>query len=360
MTIGRRSKHTTSLRAAKPFYDTELGSIQRLTAQELPILKNLSIKRLILAPGSIREPHWHANANELTYCLQGKLLVSILDTGNEFSNFTLEAGEMFHVKSGSLHHIENVGDEEAELIIAFRHECPVGFSLHASFGAISDAVFGNTYDLKSDAFASMSRSTESKYIVQRQGKPNIPSTAHLPDLHKFNVEEMQASTRSVNDSAKPTRSQSWPALDNMSLYSLRSEEEGMREPHWHPSTGEMGFVHRGEARMSVLDPNGSVDTYYLKPGDVYFIPSAYPHQIEMIGDEKIHFLIFFDQPTPGDIAYRTSATAVSRQAMAATFDVPEEDLPQFPTTTKDPLIVGCRNPVDRKPYKLFEEEMVIL
>lgn len=31
---------------------------------------------------------------------------------------------MFHADSGSLHHIENIGDERAELIIAFRHERP--------------------------------------------------------------------------------------------------------------------------------------------------------------------------------------------------------------------------------------------
>jgi len=117
----------------------------------------------------------------------------------------------------------------------------------------------------------------------------------------------------------------------------------MREPHWHPETAEMGYVHRGNARMSIMDPDGSVDTYNLKPGDMYFIPRAYPHQIEVIGDEQIHFLIFFDQPMPQDVGYRASATAISREVMAATFSVREGDLPVFPFTPKDPLIVGKFN-----------------
>jgi oxalate decarboxylase len=29
--------------------------------------------------------------------------------------------------------------------------------------------------------------------------------------------------------------------------------------------------------MSVMDPDGSVDTDILKPGDCYFVPVAYPH-----------------------------------------------------------------------------------
>jgi oxalate decarboxylase len=46
----------------------------------------------------------------------------------------------------------------------------------------------------------------------------------------------------------------------------------MREPHWHPITAEMGYVQRGSARMTVMDPDGTLDTWYLEQGDVYFIP----------------------------------------------------------------------------------------
>jgi oxalate decarboxylase len=229
----------------------------------------MSIKRLILAPGSIREPHWHANANELTYCLRGDLLVSVLDSGSEFASFTVSAGEMFHIESGSLHHIENVGTEEAECIVAFRHEKPEDFSLQASFGAMTDAVLGNTYDVPSSSWSRIARDTNSRYIVKRNGAPNVPSTAGLPNSHKFNIEGMTAPTLAPVGSAKTARSQFWPALHNMSMYSLLVAEDGMREPHWHPETAEMGYVHRGNARMSIMDPDGSVDTYNLKPGDMY-------------------------------------------------------------------------------------------
>lgn len=98
--------------------------------------------------------------------------------------------------------------------------------------------------------------------------------------------------------------------------------------------------------MSVMDPDGSVDTYTLKPGDMYFIPAAYPHQIEVLGDKQIHFLTFFDQPMPYDVGYKASATAISREVMTATFGLDEEALPEFPTTVKDPLIVGRVNALD--------------
>lgn len=94
-----------------------------------------------------------------------------------------------------------------------------------------------------------------------------------------------------------------------------------------------------------MDPDGSVDTYVIGPGDMYFIPSAYPHQIEVIGDQEIHFLIFFDQPMPYDIGYRASATAISREVMASTFDLTTDQLLEFLRTFLDPL-VGKLNPTD--------------
>ena len=71
----------------------------------------------------------------------------------------------------------------------------------------------------------------------------------------------------------------------------------------------MGYVHSGNARMTVLNPAGSTDTYVLKAGDMYFIPPAYPHHIEQLGEETIHFLIFFDQPFPHKIS------AIGRQPL---------------------------------------------
>jgi oxalate decarboxylase len=42
-------------------------------------------------------------------------------------------------------------------------------------------------------------------------------------------------------------------------------------PHWHPITAEMGYVHEGSGRMTVMEPDGTFDTWYLEEGDVYFI-----------------------------------------------------------------------------------------
>lgn len=340
------SPHVRSLTRADVQHQSELGSIRRLTADTFPILERISIKRLTIEPGAIREPHWHADADELTYCIAGDVLVSVLDNADVFGTFTIGAGEMFHIDSGSLHHIENVGDTTAELLVVFSHASPEDFSLHGAFGAMSDAVLGNTYGLPAADLARLPRDTGSADLVAGVGDPVVPAGAGLPDPHKFSVEAVQPTLDYPFGNARLARVQVWPALRRLSMYSLRIGTDGMREPHWHPETAELGYVAEGRARMSILDPDGSIDTYCLEPGDAYFVPRAYPHQIEVIGDEQIHFCVFFDQPAPGDIGYRASASAFSSRTLASTFGVDPADLPKFPFTPVDPLIVARENAVD--------------
>jgi oxalate decarboxylase len=174
----------------------------------------------------------------------------------------------------------------------------------------------------------------------------VPVVALFDNPLKLDVEAQHPLLSNAAGEARFARDQFWPVLKNISMYSLRITNKGMREPHWHPETAEMGYVHSGNARMTVLNPAGSTDTYLLSAGDMYFIPAAYPHHIEQVGYEPIHFLIFFDQPFPQDIGYRATATAFSRPVLAATLGCDPEKLPQLPFTPIDPLIVNRINPRD--------------
>lgn len=131
------------------------------------------------------------------------------------------------------------------------------------------------------------------------------------------------------------------------MFSLRLSTTGMREPHWHPDTAEMGYVIEGHARMTILSPNGGrqLDTYRLKPGDVYYVPRAYPHHIENIGDNEVKFLVFFDQTVAGDIGYTSSFSAYSRNVLAATLQCSPSQLPKLPFYPEDLLVVNRINPV---------------
>ena len=94
----------------------------------MPVLQGMSIKRITLAVGAIREPQWNVNANQIAYVVRGKVLVSTLGSGDSFSSFVVDTGQMYHVESGAIYHIENVGEQEAEIIASLRTGTPQHFA----------------------------------------------------------------------------------------------------------------------------------------------------------------------------------------------------------------------------------------
>ena len=325
---------------------TKGGSRAFVDKTNFPILSGMALYRLILKEKGVREPHWHPNADELAYCVKGSALVTVFGNGSVRESFTLSTGEMFYIPSGFLHHVENTGKGGFELILAFSHEAPEDFGLSGTAGAMTDAVLGNVWGLKAKAFTGIKRSPRDTLIGNKKSAGQVPEYAAFPSQYKYDVEGANPLLSNKGGSAKVARKSVWPALENLSMYSLRITDKGMREPHWHPKTAEMGYVHRGRARMTVLSPHGKTDTYELKNGDLYFIPKAYPHHIENIGKEDLHFLVFFDQSTPGDIGFTAGMRAYSNEVLGATFDTSPSVFDMLPDYHEDLLIVSRVNPVD--------------
>lgn len=326
---------------------TPFGSKTSADAAVFPILRGLSMYVLEIRAGGFREPHWHANADELTYCLSGKALVTIFASGNVHARFVVAAGEMFFVPSGSLHVIENAGSEEARLLVTLSDESPEDFGLSGFVGCLTPGVLANTWGLPVAALAGEARSTDDLFFAESTGACEITESDHYPHAWKFPIESRAPLLSNVHGSAIVARRDTWPALRQQAMYSVRISGTGMREPHWHPETAELGFVKEGHARMTVESPGGRAETYELEPGDIYFIPKSYPHHIENLdADSALHFLIFFDTPDVQDIGFTGAIPALDGRVMAPTLGLSAAQFALIPRMPADLLIVEKENPVE--------------
>lgn len=337
--------HKTSFRTTQPQISNDSGVKTAINKSNFPILERLAIYRLTLNPGCFREPHWHANANELSYCLKGKTLVTIFASGNQHSQFTISEGEMFFAPSGSLHAIENLGDEPAEFLITFSHEMPEDFGISGFAGCLDPSVLGNTWGLPVAEISGITRSPIDIQIGRANGAPVVSEQASYPNALKFAIESRAPLVSAPVGSAIVARQDTWPALKHLAMYSLRLQGIGMREPHWHPETAELGFVHTGRARMTIQSPGGSAETYELEPGDVYFIPRAYPHHIENLTDSELRFLIFFDNPDVQDIGFTGAIPAFASRITGPALGLAADQVARIPKQPADLLIVSKTNPV---------------
>lgn len=344
--ISAPSRHVVRLGQEKPRFSGPRGFISHLDVTTLAILRRLSLRRLMLEKGGVREPHWHANAHELGYCVTGEALITIAANHAERESFVVGAGDMFFVPSGAMHSIENLNDGRTELILAFSHEKPEDFGMKAAFSAMSDAVLGNTYDLPATAFDMLDRGVAAPKIFGLATVSLVDGQARHVNAYKYSLEATPPQVTFPAGTAHTAKSALWPVLRDIAMFSVVLTQTGMREPHWHPETAELGYVLSGTGRMTVLGPDGSTETYLIGPGDAYFIPPAYPHHIENVGDGDFHVLVFFDQASPGDVGYRSLINVYPRDVVAAALGMVEADLPNFPFTEIDPLLVLRTNPID--------------
>lgn len=338
--------HKLSLTGTKPQFSSDCGSKIQVNKSVLPILHGLSIYRLVLNEGCFREPHWHTNADELGYCLKGDALVTIFANGNQHSQFTITAGEMFFVPSGSLHAIENTGRGPAEFLLTFSHEMPEDFGLSGFAGCLTPNVLGNTWGLPAAEISGVTQSPRDIQLGRTAGPVQIPESAGFASPYKFAIESRAPLISGPDGSAIVARRDTWPALKHQAMYSLRVQGIGMREPHWHPETAELGYVHTGHARMTVQSPGGAAETYKLQAGDIYFIPRAYPHHIENLTDGELRFLIFFDTPDVQDIGFTGAIPAFPPRITGPTLGLSPEQMDRIPRRPSDTLLVSKINPLD--------------
>lgn len=305
-----------------PQDSSEGGERIKAYSGNFPALKGMSLYKIRLFPRGVREPHWHPNADELGVCLKGSVLVTFYHTYDLKQTFLVEAGQMFFIPSGALHALINVGEGDAELILQFSSDNPEEFNLASVVDTFPDPVLGNTFGVDKAVFESLKRPLSDRFATLTQKRESIPDEARYSNAYRFDVEGSQPLLNSPSGSARMARQNVWPILKRQSLYSLRLTKKGMREPHWHPETAEMGYVQAGLGLMTILNPRGEASTYTLKAGDLYFVPRAYPHHIETQSDELLHFLIFFDRATPEDVGFTGSIRSFSNEVLGSVLNAP--------------------------------------
>jgi len=71
-------------------------------------------------PRGLRELHWHPNAAEWQYYIEGKARMTVVDTGNKARTMDFQAGDVGYVEKTLLHYIENTGDTDLIFLEMFK------------------------------------------------------------------------------------------------------------------------------------------------------------------------------------------------------------------------------------------------
>ena len=136
---------------AQPLNTYDGGSFQQADEENFPILKGqaVSIVKLTLQPGGIREPHWHPSAWEINIVTSGVAAWVVVDGNGNHESFDQHAGDVVFAPQGSFHYFENRGPGDMKIVIIQNTSAPeakdnigIGESLSMLPPRVLSAVFG--------------------------------------------------------------------------------------------------------------------------------------------------------------------------------------------------------------------------
>jgi oxalate decarboxylase len=125
-----------------PTLKTKSGEVRIVDSRNFPVTTT-SMAHVIVKPGGLRELHWHPNASEWSYFIQGKGRMTVFFTAAKARTMDFAAGDIGFVPQTFGHYVENTGDEDLIFIEMFKNPKFMDLSLsewitHAPVQLVTD------------------------------------------------------------------------------------------------------------------------------------------------------------------------------------------------------------------------------
>jgi oxalate decarboxylase len=103
-----------------PTFKDKSGEVRIIDSRNFPVATTIAAAHIIVKPGGLRELHWHQNADEWQYYIQGKGRMTVFFNGGKARTADFNAGDVGYVPRTLGHYIENTGDTDLIFLEMFR------------------------------------------------------------------------------------------------------------------------------------------------------------------------------------------------------------------------------------------------
>jgi oxalate decarboxylase len=160
---------TFDLAASKPTISEHGNTIREANQSDFPILtgNGVAFFAIDMKPGALRVPHWHPNAWELDYCLEGEARFWITGPDNENNQvqqvIDLKPGQIIFIPQGWFHAIQCISSGDLKLLLTFNSTMPTDIGIPVGLEGLGAAVFAQAFGVSPTVFQSFN--TTNKYFA---------------------------------------------------------------------------------------------------------------------------------------------------------------------------------------------------
>ena len=312
------------------------SSAKEATVKQLPISKGIAGVSMTLAPGDMRELHWHATAAEWAFVEKGRVRTTVIAPGGYAEVNEFEPGDVWYFPRGHGHMLESLGDEAAHFVLIFDNGyfSEFGtFSITDWIGHTSKALLAKNFGVPASTFDGFPQNEV--YFAHGSRPPQAPAAPlggwKLPPLtHKYRLLANPPRLNYKGNRMWLVDASKFPISKTITGAIVDLDPGALRELHWHPSADEWQYVLEGKISVTMFGSHGRYRVETLEKGDVAYIPQGYGHSIENIGEQKCRVLVGFNSGTYEDIDLSEWIAGNPPDVLATNFGKPETLFQKFP------------------------------
>ncbi len=159
------SRHRYPLSAQQPRRAPGGGTQRYVTVNEFPISATMAGSVLEIEPGALREVHWHPNADEWQYYLEGSAEMAVFLAEGQVVTEQFEAGDIGYAPQGAGHYIRNTGSSVLRVLIGFNDGHYESNDLSAWLASNPAGVLATNLGLGRDVVSRLPR--DNKFMLPR-------------------------------------------------------------------------------------------------------------------------------------------------------------------------------------------------
>ena len=147
--------------AQKPI-KTKSGTVRITDSSVFPASKTIAAALVEVEPGGMRELHWHPNADEWQYYIEGQARMGVFGASGQARTFDYQAGDIGYVPFAMGHYIENTGTTPLRFLEMFKSSYFADVSLNQWLALTPPELVKAHLNLDTEALDSLH---EEKYPV---------------------------------------------------------------------------------------------------------------------------------------------------------------------------------------------------
>jgi oxalate decarboxylase len=275
------------------------GWARELTSEDFAISEEISGVNMHLAPGGIRELHWHQTA-EWAVMTRGKCRITTLDTLGRPSVDDVEEGDLWYFPAGLPHSLQGLGPQGAEFVLAFDD----GRQSESNTLLVTDwiahtppDVLAKNFGVPKEVFQNIP--LNNLWIFQGALPGDLAADRTAAGVQPgtepvvFRLSRSKAIVENSGGRIQIADSTNFKISKTIAAALVTVAPGGMREMHWHPNADEWQYYLRGKARMTVFNTGPKATTNDFRPGDVGVVRKSLGHYVENTGSDVMQFIEVF-------------------------------------------------------------------